>query len=535
MARVLAVDWNRHEARYVLASTRGGKVKVDVVEAMPLVDVAEGGAEPRPDLSGSLAAWLTETKAGRVSALVGVERSSIELLHLTLPPAKDAELPELVANQAMRESQLIGDSSIIDFFSIDDDPAAPRSVIAAAITRDELARIEQTCLAAGVKPARMLLRPFASASLFVRAAEPSEDAYLLVNRFTDEADLTIVVDQKPVFFRTVRLPEGGSEAEATARLLAEVKRTLAAAPQTHLGDEAAECVYLFGRAGDHQELVEQIRDEVDLPAKVFDPFEALRVGEELVPEDSGRFAPLLGMLLDEAAGSHAVDLLHPRKRPQPVNRARIAIIAAGLLVAVVLGIAFNTWSKLSEINRENQDLKEQLRLLNETAKKAAGQNKMINAIAEWQRRDVIWLDELRDLSLRFPSSRDVVVLRMSMSTSSQSGRGTIDLQGLVRDPRIVFSIEGNVRDDFRHVSGKRTQQRASEKDYTWLFETSMAVARRRPSQYVSHLPPDEQPAAQAADGQLAARPTEEESPEPSQAVVKAKSSSTGEKVRKASQ
>ncbi len=534
MARVLAVEWDRHEARYVLAATRGGKVKVDAVEAMPLVDVAEGGAEPRPDLSGSLAAALTETKAGHVAALVGVERSSIELLHFTLPPAKDHELPELVLNQAMRESQSISEQSIVDFFAVDDDPAAPRSVIAAAISPDELARIQQTCSAAGLKPARLLLRPFASASLFVRAAAPTEDGYLLVNRFTDEADLTIVVDGKPVFFRTVRLPEGTGEAEAAGRLLAEINRTLAAAPPTHLGGEAVECVYLFGRADDHEELIAEIGEDLDLPTEIFDPFEALGVAEELVPEDSGRFAPLLGMLLDEAAGAHAVDFLHPRKRPQPINRARIAMIAAGVLGAVILAVAFNTWSTWSEINTDNETLAQQIRELNETAKKAAAQNKLINAVAEWRGRDVIWLDELRDLSLRFPSSRDVVVLRMSMSTSSQSGRGAIDLEGLVRDPRIVFNIEGKVRDDYRQVRSKRVQERKAEKDYTWLFETSMAVARRPSTAYVSHLPADEQPAAEATEERLAARPVEEEPADPNEALLEPGAGNALEEVRKAS-
>ena len=496
MARILAVDWDRHEARYALGTTSGGRVKVHVAASIPLVDVTEGGDEPHPDLAGSLAAAMSELKLGRTPVLVGVERSSIELLHFTLPPAKDNELPELVANQAMRESQLIGEQSVLDFLPIDDNPEAPRSVIAAALSPGELERIQRTCEAAELKPARVLLRPFASASLFVKTGAPAEEVYLLVNRFTDEADLSIVVDQRPVFFRTVRLPEGAGEEQATERLLAEIKRTLAAAPQTHLRGETVQCVYVLGGADDHQGLIDGIRDDLFLPASVFDPFEALGVRDERAPENPGRFAPVLGMLLDEATGSHAIDFLHPRKMPQPVNRGRIAVFAGGVLAALILGVAFNTWSTWSDIQSENKVLAKRAAELDKTMKKAAEQKKLIDAVREWKARDVIWLDELRDLSLRFPSTRDVVVSRMSLSPS-QSGGGAINLEGLMRGPDILVKLENQVRDRYRRVQSKRVQERKLERDYTWLFETSLSVARRDAdrdqSRYVSHLPEDEKP------------------------------------------
>jgi len=36
MARILAIDWDRHEARYVLATASRGKVKVVAVESSPI-------------------------------------------------------------------------------------------------------------------------------------------------------------------------------------------------------------------------------------------------------------------------------------------------------------------------------------------------------------------------------------------------------------------------------------------------------------------------------------------------------------------
>ena len=118
MARILAVDWDRHEARYVLATASGGKVKVEAVEAVPLVDVAEGGAEPHPDLSGSLGAALADQKTGRLATLVGVERSGIELLHFTLPPAKDKVYAGLGKERRLTAGYVAGKALDDHFFGL---------------------------------------------------------------------------------------------------------------------------------------------------------------------------------------------------------------------------------------------------------------------------------------------------------------------------------------------------------------------------------------------------------------------------------
>ncbi|NUQ62638.1 MAG: hypothetical protein HUU20_09125, partial [Pirellulales bacterium] len=112
---LLAVDWDRREARYVLASASGERLRIHAVAAVPLVDVIEGGHAPHPDIGNSLRAALADQKVGRPTTLVGVDRSSVELLQFTLPPAQDGELPEMVANQAMRESPQVSEESIIDF------------------------------------------------------------------------------------------------------------------------------------------------------------------------------------------------------------------------------------------------------------------------------------------------------------------------------------------------------------------------------------------------------------------------------------
>jgi Tfp pilus assembly PilM family ATPase len=505
MTHVLAVDWDQHEARYVLASTSGKKVTVRAASSLRLVDVTEGAGEPQTNFGPSLAARLAEMGARRAKLLVSVPRSSIEMLHFSCPPATDRELPELVANLSMQESSTISEQWVLDYIPTDEDPNSPRQVTAVALSPDESERLQEQCASAGLKPSRMLLRPLASASLFLQSADMPEDVCLLVNRIGYEVDLNIVVQGEVAFSRTARLPEGADASETADRLRAEIRRTLAAAPRDQIGDDPIECVYVFGGPDDHRELLEQISEELATPAKWFDPFQAVETRRLDLPDDRGRFAALLGMLLDEAAGSHLVDFLHPHKPPRQVGRLRAGLIAGGGVTAIAaLVAALYVWNSLSSINSDNRELAAQLKKLNDTARRAVSQKNLYDELKAWHDRDVNWLDELRDLSIRFPGPRDAVILRMSLRPSQQGG-GVIDVEGLVRDPKVVVMMEQEIRDEYHpRVRSPRITERAVERDYTWFFESSMAVKPRSKELYVSHLPEAEQRAADDAEKQTAA-------------------------------
>jgi hypothetical protein len=316
-------------------------------------------------------------------------------------------------------------------------------------------------------------------------------------------ELNVVAPGRLGFTRTVRLPDQASEEDVAGRLIAEAKRTVLAAPREHIGDEGIQSVYVFGRQTEYESLAAEIGRELSLPVEVVDPLDAVETSEAAVPPQSEQLAPLLGVLLDEAVGSHPIDLLHPRRPPHPWARRRLAALAVGGLALVALTLGLYVWGNLAEANADNERLATRLRDLNETAKKAAKQKDRIEAIAAWKNRDVNWLEELRDLSLHFPGPRDAVVLRMSMRPAQGDG-GLIDLQGLVRDPKVVVNLERQIRDGFRAVRSRRVQQRTQEDDYTWVYETSVSVAPRRPEQYSTPTAADKHAAAATAATEPAA-------------------------------
>ena len=360
----------------------------------------------------------------------------------------------MVAHQAMRESSSVTEQSRIDFLAAGA-AGQPRPITAAVLSADELEGIRTICAAAGLQPDRVVVRPYATAVLFQRGTVAGESACLVVNLLAQEADLSVFVDDRVVFTRTARLPDDVSADARAARLVVEINRTLAVTPLSDFGAERVERVYLFGASDDHTELVARLDDELMLPSSVLDPFQGVELADGLAPDDPGRFASLVGMVLDEARGGRqAFDFLHPRQPPRPLDRRKLAIYAGAAIAALALFFGWSIRSELAEIDQKNAALQERLDDLRTTLKKADQQKKLVAAIRAWQAADVTWLDELVDLAERMPSSRDIVLGRMSLS-AARAGGGNVEFQGLVRDPSVVIRMEHALRDAHHQIRSKR--------------------------------------------------------------------------------
>ena len=207
----------------------------------------------------------------------------------------------------------------LDFVPIDDDPEQARSVLAAAIDPSLIEQINATCHGAGLKARRLILRPCAAASLLARSGddEDGDQVTLLVDLLVDEADLTVVQGGKVVFLRTARLPADPLVDEPTRQaLLAEIRRTVAAA-QNQLGGRRVASIALCGSGEKHTALADFLAEKFGTPTRLFDPFGGIRLAGALkkeLPDHPGRFAPLLGALLDELDQTpHAIDFSIPAR------------------------------------------------------------------------------------------------------------------------------------------------------------------------------------------------------------------------------
>ncbi len=462
MAQILALEWDGSEARLVVAGTRAERAVIEQAFTVAL-RTAESGEDQdaeEVDVGGQIAAAMSGRGIGRLDTLVAVGRASIELRQLSLPPAPDDELPELVRFQAMREFNEFDEDWLLDFVPLDEgQEEEARSVLAAAIGPELVRQLQQTCQKAGLTPQRLILRPCAAASLLGRTeAAESTPPKLLVDLLADEADLTVMIDRKVVFLRTTRLsgdPLG--DPDQRPALLGEIRRTIAAA-ENQLGGQRIETVALCGSGEQHAAMAQWIEKQLGTPTSVFDPFAGLSLSGKLrgsLPEHPGRFAPLLGMVVAELEGTgHAIDFLHPRRRPQPPTRRMkwvFAGAAAVLLVASFFG--YRGWDRY-DLNRQIANLEKESERLEPKVTQTEKDVAAVRAIEKWTATDVAWLDQLHKLSEDFPPAKEVKLLDLTLASYSAGG-GRMILDGLAAGGDAMADMQ----EDLRNKAHQRKESR----------------------------------------------------------------------------
>ncbi len=507
MPQLLSLEYNDTEARMVVANPRGDRVVIEQAFSVSLAPEGPGDSEESVDVGGRIAAALAARGVGRIDALVAVDRSSIELRQLSLPPSPDDELPEIVRFQAMREFNELTEDWLLDFVPLEQTEPDSLNVLAAAIDPKLVAQIRKTCDTAHARLQRLVLRPCAAASLLARSRpEATGRLTLLVNLLAEEADLTATVGGQAVFLRTARLGGDPLAGEGqSAALLAEMRRTIAAV-QNQLSGQRVESIVLLGGDDAHAALAKQMGEALKLPTELFDPFAGLQLGRELSgapPERPGRFAPLLGMALAELESTgHVIDFLHPRRRPAPPSKRRMYTGIAVALAVLVVGYFGRGWYLRYSLKAENDRLVIESKELDEDVKAAAVALASVDSLQQWEATDVVWLDELRELSEDFPAAKDAMLQQLTARAEARLG-GKMKLVGLAANASAVGRVATSLHDATHKVVGEGSGVDGSNPFYKLQFASSVKVepptAASKPT--AENTPAPDNPAPENKEGQ----------------------------------
>lgn len=497
MSRILAIDWDRLEARALLVHV-GATGSVVTGAWTASLSSPEGTFLGAREIGARLATAIGGAASGNVTTLVGVGRDQVQMVLLSLPPAPSEELPDLVRFQAERELTSLGEDAALDYIPLSGDAATPHQVLAAALAGAGLEEVRDLCQAIGVEPERITLRATAAASFVARRLEAgADDVSLVVNRLLDEADLTVLVGDQVVLVRTVRLPDA-TEAAGRARALAgEIRRTIAAVRQ-QLGDRIVGRVILCGNASEADDAA-GLSTDLGLPVEVFDVADNAPPGLEksgVSPGNLARFGAVLGMALGETdRRDPVVDFLHVRRRKERQKFTRQHLLAATAAAVTLLFLGVLLWQRSASLSREisslnNQtaelDARFQKQQLDSTIDKAA-------SIDQWLATDVNWLDELDRFSStwrpepldakEFPMADDAVVTQLTAyrPPGNQSQGGRLAVQAVARNQSAVAKLEKRLRDDEHRVSTGGGKLDSTVPGYGWSFGLTMDVAPQEDS------------------------------------------------------
>ena len=240
----------------------------------PFDDPDDSPRDQRLDPGYTLRRLLENVRPIPSTVLVGIGRHSVEAFPLTIPPTKETEIPGLVQVQAMRESSALTEDAVLDYAILSGDPSGDREAMGVVLPAKNLQQIHAVCEKAGLKPARILIRLFGTASLYrwmnhfqvggksaraaakaaadkkaakVRKTAKSKLAanseattgdelqdsrtatVLVVSRNGDEADLLVMSGSEIRLTRTVRLPTAVRPEIVAERLAGEIHRTFVVA------------------------------------------------------------------------------------------------------------------------------------------------------------------------------------------------------------------------------------------------------------------------------------------------------------------
>ena len=462
MARFFALEWDAAEARVVVARSWGSDAIVEHAFSVPLED-GDG------DLGAIIQREVADLNIARCDTLVALGRSSTELRLMQLPPAPVDELPDMVRLQAMREFANIGDEWPLDFVHVDAAHDETLNVLAATISPQMVKKLTSDCMEFDQTPSRIVLRPFAAASLLRRNDHiKTNECRLVVDLLEQEADISVLSDGRVAVMRTVRLPSSDDSEVISRAVMGEIRRTIPAA-QNQLGGRRAEHVTILGSGEMHQQLQKMIVDALSLDVELFDPFDAIGSepsARDVRPEHPGRYASLLGMICDEAAGdAHAFDFLNPRKRREPpkYDVQKLSLVG-GLAAVIVLALGYYFWT-VSALKSEIAALKKDNGSQRKKVDAAKQDMKDLKTIRKFSDTDVTWLDNLRLLALGLPSADDAILTTVVGSTGANSG-GQLIIDGYLKRPEDAFAMEEKLRQFFESdIYGDRVIENPNRPEY----------------------------------------------------------------------
>ncbi|MBX9583620.1 MAG: pilus assembly protein PilM [Gemmataceae bacterium] len=499
--RYLALDLDPSGLFVVTGAARGGAAKVEHALAWTAGD--EHGppalsADTAKALGEGLRDRLKAAGIGAAPALVAVGRDKVILKEVRFPAVPPSEEPALVRFQALKELTESPDEVVLDYAPLaNGGPEGERRATVVAVRKDVFAAVRALCEAAGLKLAGVTPRPFAVAAGLAREVAagsahplpPGDAAVGVLIAGPQGGEFTVVRAAQVAFTRSVPAPVLASE----ALLVNEVRRNLAVYAGQSAGHPVA-AVYvaepddlLGGWAG-------RLRDGLNVPVYAYDPVAG---AAEAVPDRiRGRFAGAAGLLAAKAADALPINFAAPRqpRAASDPNRRRLVLAAAvgGLVLAVGAALGY---MQVSAADDRLVALREEKAALEKTLADTEVERARLAAADGWAARGVNYLDELFDMTDRWPAGDAVRALEFKGTpygvdkNGKQASQARLEVKVQAKAQQPVADIETRISRDntpktkYYTKTGKLFGAAYVGTDFREAFTVVTDVNQRPPAEY----------------------------------------------------
>jgi hypothetical protein len=197
-------------------------------------------------------------------------------------------------------------------------------------------------------------------------------------------------------------------------------------------------------------------------------------------------------------GAKPVNLVAPRRQAAPVSVTRQRGIFYGAAAAVFFFTMIGMmWYVLAQKKAEIQALNKRKADLEETMKMFAQERADLEVYKDWEQTSILWLDELYDLSARYPWHKDFRINQLVASTTGTkkgskepyvgkinlAGYAPIGQEGFIKDLGLAMTNDTHVRPVYK------TSRIVQEKIQ---FEMRIDIARQDAKKFQTRLivPPE---------------------------------------------
>lgn len=493
---LIVLEWDREELRYLWAGQAARRLVIRAIGRIRPDELGKNSEEPaavatEPNFESFLAELKQRLRAKNSRAVIVLPRGDVEEFEATLPPASEDELSGLVVNEAHKHLAN-ADEARLDFLEVERGSDETRRLSIMALPQPSFNRLNAAVKHQGWALASLQVRHVAAAGLLSKLVDlEKQPRSILVNINRQDVELLIFDLDRLILVRTISLSADNDAAALADRLAVEIQRSLmvtarAESEQSTTPDQ----IYIFGSDEEQQTLAERLSANLQLPAALLNPLDVFVAYPKDLPPQLHQFSGLLGALIDQPA-ERTVDLLNSKCGRPKSPWLRRAIIYGSVAALALIGTVWWSLDAVNQLKDSNATLKTELAELEKQYDQLSEKTAVVEQFATWQEDDINWLDELRELSQRFPERSLVQVKSMTLS-SSPANPGVIVMNLQAKDENVITKMEQTIRDEFHQVRTNQFSQSDNEEELPWQFGASILLSRRDRDQF--NLTPEAKPA-----------------------------------------